>query len=257
MRRYSVKSSIYFSCLCTHYLVVVIHLDCTGVLDWHFVDSTRVHHCWIEIDCLLTHFIITVITDGCCFQCQRFLCFFNWSIGWLSNNFFNRNICLLSWLRFGSFFFNFVLLFGSFLVIFLSSFLGILSFFLSSFSLLFLFLLKPIKLRLSDKFPDRHWVIPIIILFVRLLDLLSFTSNCKFFMTDCFIWLEDHSDSLTSFAVDMAYFWYKREIFMEGPIELNCFRIVVLYWEVDSFLLVYYTISKVDLVLFFKRKVLE
>ncbi len=72
-------------------------------------------------------------------------------------------------------------------------------------------------------------------------------------MRDCFVRIENHGDSFTTFAVDEADFWDEREIFVISPLEFDYLCGVVFDREVESFFFFNHTVSEMDFIFFLER----
>ena len=217
------------------------------------MNSACIHHSRHKIDYFLTDFIFRIVTYSSSFECKILLCFLDESICWFWYYLFNWYVCLLSRRYFRFIFFNFFLLLGSFLAIFFTSLFSIFSFLLSSFFLLLFLFLQPIKLSFSHKSPDCHRIIPVMELPSCLFKLYSFAEQWKLFIGSNFGWIVYYSDSFGSFGVNMSDSRYKAKVFMDWPLELHNLIRIIFNLEVNSFLLLYYTVSEIDFVLLLDR----
>ena len=86
-------------------------------------------------------------------------------------------------------------------------------------------------------------------IFTSLFDLVGLAKKSQIFVGSSFRWFEYNGDCLSGFGIDMSHSWNESEIIIDNPLKLHCFFRVVFDWKVNTFLLVYYTISKVDLIL--------
>jgi len=74
---------------------------------------------------------------------------------------------------------------------------------------------------LGDKLSDDHRVVPVTVIFAALFDLNDFTGNGRFLMGDALFALENYSDGLGRFGVDVSDLGQETEIFVECPVEFD------------------------------------